>query len=244
METALAAHGKRGVKKGAGKGKKPAKSGKSKSDEKCNNCGKAGHKKPDCWSKGGKKGQGPRQKKKLTKTEMVTVAADMEDDNMFTFACTSDYAVVTETLQLPKSRLGTCVNSGATQVYSPDHLKFSNYKLIDQNITIADGRLVKAVGVGDSELELPNGSKRTNIVFKRAVYAPGLAFTYISISRLDKNPKEHAVATIPHSKGLYRITMAKETSTGDHANVASVKLYQRSTSKLLVCLLFSFHVSW
>jgi hypothetical protein len=231
-ETALAMHGKKGGKKGSGKGNK---SEKDKSDETCGNCGKAGHKTPDCWSKGGgKEGQGPRQKKKSNKTETVTVAADKEDDDMFAFACTSDYTAVAETLQLPKSKLGTCVDSGATQVYSPDRSNFSNYRSIDRDITTADGRLVKAVGVGDLELELPNGSKRTNIIFKRAVHAPGLAFTLISISRLDKanylvlfnkgmctikNPKGHVIATIPHSEGLYRIT-----NTTEHANAASGKL--------------------
>jgi hypothetical protein len=77
----------------------------------------------------------------------VTIAADKEDNNMFAFACTSDYVAVAETLQLLKSKLGTCIDSGATQVYSPDHFKFSNYRPIDHDITTADGRIVKAVGV-------------------------------------------------------------------------------------------------
>jgi len=46
-----------------------------------------------------------------------------------------------------------------------------------------------------------------------------MAFTLISISRLDKAN----IATIPHSEGLYRIIPSK-TSTGDHANAVTSKM--------------------
>ena len=62
------------------------------------------------------------------------MAADKEDTEMFAFMCTSDYAAVAETLQLPKSKLGTCVDSGASRVYFQDRAKFTNYKLIDRDI--------------------------------------------------------------------------------------------------------------
>jgi gag-polypeptide of LTR copia-type len=234
-KTALAAHGKRSGEKGARKGKKPRKSQRSEAEEVCKNCEKPEHKKPDCWSKGGgKEGKGPRQKKKSNKTKTMTIAADKEDNDMFAFVCTSDYVAVAETLQLPKSNLGTCINSGATQVYSPDCFKFSNYRPIDRDITTADGQIVKAVGVGDLELELPNGSEWTRIIFMKAVHAPGLAFTLTSISKLDKasylvlfnegmckikDPKRHTIATIPHSEGLYHIT-----NPINHANAASGRL--------------------
>ena len=89
---------------------------------------------------GGKEGQGSKQKKgKGKKSEMATVAVvDNDDKELFTFTCTSDFANVTEALQVPKSQLGTCINSGASRVYSPDSSKFANYKLIDCSITMAD----------------------------------------------------------------------------------------------------------
>jgi len=46
-----------------------------------------------------------------------------------------------------------------------------------------------------------------------------MAFTLISISRLDKAN----IATIPHSEGLYRIIPSK-TSTGDHTNAVTSKM--------------------
>ena len=102
---------------------------------------KKGHKKADCWGKGGgKEGKGPKQKKgKGKKTEMATIAA-VDDDNkeLFAFTCLSDFANITEALQVLKSWLGMCIDSGASQVYSPDSLKFTNYKSIDHGITMAD----------------------------------------------------------------------------------------------------------
>ena len=62
-ESALSAHAKKGKGKSGNK-KKHDKSSKTDSDENCENCRRPGHKKPNCWSKGGgKEGQGPKQKK-------------------------------------------------------------------------------------------------------------------------------------------------------------------------------------
>jgi len=118
---ALVANGKKGGKgkpnrkKGGDKGKK------GDSEVLCYNCEKPGHKKADCWAKGsGKEGQGPGQKKSA-KTETATVTvADNDINEMFASTCTSDYAHVAETLQVSKSKLGSCIDSGASDVYSPD----------------------------------------------------------------------------------------------------------------------------
>jgi hypothetical protein len=73
-EQALAAYGKQ---KGKGKGKADRGKGKEKalnadSEITCHNCGKTGHKKADCWAKGGgKEGQGPKQKKRARKRRQL-----------------------------------------------------------------------------------------------------------------------------------------------------------------------------
>ena len=157
----------------------------------------------------------------------------------FAFTATSDFANVAEAIQVPRSRLGTCIDSGASRVYSPDKSKFSNYKPIDRSITTADGRELKAVGMGDLEIDMPNGSKTTTVTFKNAIHAPQMAFTLISISRLDKagfqvtfkkgmctimNPKGKTIATIPHSDGLYRVVAGKTAKDGGYAAAASGKM--------------------
>ena len=78
---------------------------------------------------------------KSAKAQKAVVAvADNDKDELFAFTCTSDYANITETLQVPKSKLGSCIDSGASEVYCPDQEKFANYRLINQSITTADGR--------------------------------------------------------------------------------------------------------
>jgi Reverse transcriptase (RNA-dependent DNA polymerase)/gag-polypeptide of LTR copia-type/GAG-pre-integrase domain len=243
-ELALAAQAKKpGKKKSArGKGKDKAKS--EDADVTCDNCHKPGHKSKDCWSKGGgKEGQGPRQKKKKSeksdkteKADETAVVANDGDDGLFAFTCTSDYKEVANAIKVPKSRMGGCVDSGASRDYSPDREKFSNYQTIDRDITTADGSIVKAIGMGDLHIDLPNGSKRTAFIFKNAVHSPDLAFTLISVRRLDNagytvtfgkgmcqimNKSGRTIATIPHSDGLYRISTSKEIN---YANVSSSKI--------------------
>ena len=137
--------------------------------------------------RGRQEGQGPHQKKgKKTKTAIVA-AGDDDDKESFAFTCTSDFINVAEALSIPKSRLGTCMDSGASQVYFPDRSKFANYRMVDHSITTADGRKLKAIGMGDLDIELLNGLKTMNMTFKDTVHAPDMAFTVISISRLYKS---------------------------------------------------------
>ena len=152
------------------------------------------------------------------------VTADNEENEMFAFTCMSDYTAVADDLDAPKLRLGTCIDSGTSQDYCSDCSKFTNYKPVDRKITMADGRTLNAVRMGDLQLELPNGKIKTKMIFKNAIHAPETAFTLILISRLDKagfavnfkkgmcsinNPKGKTVATIPHSDGLYKIAARK-----------------------------------
>ena len=86
--------------------------------------------------------------------------------------------------------------------------------------------------MGDLKIDLPNGSSITKTVFKDAIHSPAMAFTLISISKLDKakfkvifhesvctiiDPKGKTIARIPHSEGLYRIdNNKKEVSQPRH----------------------------
>ena len=111
---------------------------------------------------------------------------------------------------------------------------------------MADGRSLKAVGVGDLQLELLNGSGKMKVVFKDAIHAPAMAFTLISISQLDKagffiifkkgmctikNLKGQAIRTIPHSDGLYKIATDKHLTTSKTANATSVKMLATEAHK-------------
>ena len=118
-ESTLAARTKKLAKP---KGKKKA---KTQLDVVCENCDRPGHGKPNCYLKGGgKEGQGPWQQKNLKskskQQEAVVVAMDKEEEELFAFTCTSDYMAVANGLDVLKSKLGTCIDSGASRDYCPD----------------------------------------------------------------------------------------------------------------------------
>ena len=102
--------------------------------------------------------------------------------------------------------------------------------------------------MGDLELELLNGSGKTKTIFKNTIHAPKMAFTLISISRLDRagysvtfnkgmctirNPQNSRIATIPHSNGLYKIVVTKQSTRSDSANAATGKMLISDAHKKL-----------
>ena len=196
-ESALAAHRKKPKIEKFCEGKTSEKPGLSVT---CENCNQDGHLKENYWSKGGgKEGQGPRnQKPKREKKTESAVVAESLNNELFTFTCTSDYADLPRALRIPKSHLGACIDSGASCHYCPDRERFENYQPISGwNITTADRCTLRAVGIGDVYIELPNGSKQTKAILKEVIYAPDIAFTLVSISRLD-----NAGSSITFSKGI------------------------------------------
>ena len=211
---------------------------------KCENCKGSGHNKANFWAKGGgKEGQGPRSRKgkrEEKRPEMVAIADTRHNaDNLFAFTCTFDYADVTNALNVPKSQLGAYIDSGASHHYSPHCNAFTDYCPIHNwSITTADGQKLKVVSMGNIIIKLPNGVKHTKIHLKDTIYTPNMAFTLISVSRLDevngsaifsggmctiKSTAGHIVTTIPRADGLYHILPVKDPPIIDYANVASVK---------------------
>ena len=117
LDQALATHSKRKGKGKTNQSKADGKALNADSNTVCRNCKKTGHKQEDCWGKGGgKEGQGPRQKKGKKNESAVVAATNDKDKELFAFTCTSDFANIAKALQVPKSRLGTCIDSGASRV--------------------------------------------------------------------------------------------------------------------------------
>ena len=49
---------------------------------------------------------------KSKQLEMAVVAVDNEENELFAFTCTSNYVAVADKLDMPKSKIGTCIDSG------------------------------------------------------------------------------------------------------------------------------------
>ena len=146
---------------------------------------------------------------------------------------------VADELNLPRSKLGTYIDSSTSHDYCHDRTKFTNYKPTQQEITTANGRIMTTIGMGDLQIELPNSSQKTKTIFEGAIHAPDMAFTLLSISRLDKagfsvtfkkgmctirNSKRKMITTIPHSDGLYKLMAGKSSNKSSTANAASAKI--------------------
>ena len=74
---------------------------------KCENCKGSGHDKANCWAKGGgKEGQGPRSqrgKREEKRPETAVIANTRHNaDDLFVFTCTSNYADITNALNITK----------------------------------------------------------------------------------------------------------------------------------------------
>ena len=100
---------------------------------------------------------------------------------MFTFICTTDHAAIAETLDVPRSKLGTCIDSSASKDYCPDRTKFSNYKPVQHKITTADGCLLSAIGMGDLHIKLPDRSGKTKAVLTLYMHLRWRSHSYPSV---------------------------------------------------------------
>ena len=68
---------------------------------------------------------------------------------------------------------------------SPFHEDFINFvSIIPKSIAAADQRSFQATGRGDMYIEVPNGEMSVCIMLKDVLYAPTMALTLISISRI------------------------------------------------------------
>ena len=99
---------------------------------------------------------------------------------------------------------------------------------------------------------------KTKIIFRNAIHTPDMAFTLISISRLDKagfavtfnkgicsinSPTGKTIATIPHSDGLYKIVAGKWLSKSKTANATAGKISISEAHRKLSCYeIFFFYM--
>jgi len=92
---------------------------------------------------------------------------------------------VAKGLNIPVKKRGAIMDSGATSHFCPNRSKFNNFVTIPpQKIYTADGSTLDMIGRGDVEIELPLGDQHTNVTLQNALYAPKMAFTLISTTRI------------------------------------------------------------
>ena len=161
---------------------------KGKLHKLCANCDKSSHTKEDCWAPGGgKEDQGLNQQKQGSKgKKKEESAAKTTTEEVFAFTCTSTFIGIADSLKIPPSKCGVIVDSGTSSHFCPDKSKFINLRpLKGQNIHTTNDGVIPACGIGNVSIELSNGSGKTKCILNDTIYAPDMAFTLISVSRLD-----------------------------------------------------------
>jgi hypothetical protein len=113
------------------------------------------------------------------------------------------------------------LDSGCTVHVSLYRDLFTNYTPINSiPITAANKTYFQAIGRGDVEIALPHGRETTCMVLRNVLHCPGIAFTLISMSVMDRagysftlknswlsvyTPVGALISNIPLENGLYRV---------------------------------------
>jgi Reverse transcriptase (RNA-dependent DNA polymerase)/gag-polypeptide of LTR copia-type len=106
---------------------------------------------------------------------------DMDGD---AYTTTFEYAMLVDEGGTQKTKV-ELYDSGASCHMSPFHDDFINFvPIVPKSITAADQRSFQAIGKGDVCIEVPNGETPTRIMLKDVLYAPSMALTLVSISRI------------------------------------------------------------
>jgi gag-polypeptide of LTR copia-type len=184
-----------------------------KKDAECFNCKKKGHYKAECWAKGGgdegggpkkrresdgKQGKADKQRTKEHKdsANAADTGASSEDESWAAIVEDDDAPGEGESCFLQSALIGSptrtkseaeLYDSGASRHMSPYRHLFTNLRDIPPHpITVASNRVFYAIGVGDLKIEVPrgSGSSATCVTLKDTLYAPDMAFTVVSISRI------------------------------------------------------------
>ena len=169
-----------------------------KRDVECEHCHKKGHTKPECWAKGGgDEGGGSRWKKKKKKEGEKSNAAASSEQTPDIEAWSAAENIEEEDGAIPRVPViaaqgaseAQCelYDSGASRHMSPFREQFVTYQKIDARpITAANNRVFHAIGMGDLEIDVPNGATSSRVLLKDALHAPDLCLTVVSIGRIIK----------------------------------------------------------
>jgi hypothetical protein len=212
-------------------GRRGKRKGKGEEKHTCYNCGEAGHLKHDC-KKPKKDGDKPKEsgngststgssKAIQSSAHIVEIKDTSPASSVFSAAAFSGYTA--------EDRVAILDSSCMVHV-SPYRDLFTNYTSIDSiPITATNKTYFQAIGCRDIEIAMPHGRETMHMILQNILHCPGIAFTLISMSVMDrarysftlKNswlsvyaPKGTLLSSIPLENGLYRVTM--------HSHVASI----------------------
>lgn len=159
-------------------------------ETKCNNCGKTGHWKKDCWSKGGgKEGKGPGRKRKGKgrANDSANVASSTTEEPIYSFVVATDFSKVASQI-IPTDGSVRLLDSGASRHFEPRRENFTVFRAINPKpINSADGRTFYATGEGNVTVSVKHDKTTVTFQLTDVLYSPGMPIALVSISRLVKS---------------------------------------------------------
>ena len=112
-------------------------------------------------------------------------------------------------------------DSGCSKHFTPYRDALENYADISpKSFRAANKQSMKAVGMGEMTIDIPNGADITQLKLTEVLYSPEVGYTLVSIGRLDekgftttflngqctiRGPDGNQVGAVPKIKGLYRV---------------------------------------
>ena len=172
----------------------PQKKGK-KCDIECENCHKKGHTRAKCWVKGGGNEEGGPKRRKPKDDDKSNVATSSEKmPDIETWPVIEEMEIDGVVPSVPNvaaqgsaDMQSELFDLGASRHMSPFHKSFVTFQPIEAHpITTANNKVFHAIGMGDLQIHVPNGTTLSQILLKDTLYAPDLCLTVVSIGHIVK----------------------------------------------------------
>ena len=152
---------------------------------KCTFCRKLYHTEATCYRKNGypvghlRSGQVSAQAASTSVQASYTTALNY---SAVSACCLSSAAASSSST----STLDWLIDSGASTHICAQRSSFSSLRQLEQriHINIADGRAIRALGIGDISLDVLCGTEWISNIFKDVLFAPDLKMNLLSVSRL------------------------------------------------------------
>ena len=134
--------------------------------------------------------QGGRNARQLMRANAVQEAQPAEPNEIdvnLALSSTTSITVAGIAAKTDRSERLEVYDSGATCHMSPYIDAFSDFEFITPKpIYAANNQVFEAIGKGNVQVKIPNGDTFTSATLHDVLYAPDIAFTLISLNRVDK----------------------------------------------------------
>jgi transposase InsO family protein len=150
----------------------------------CSFCKRPNHTEATCYRKNGYPAGHPRSGQ--ASAQAASTSTQASNTTAMNYSAVSVCCLSNAASSSSTSTLDWLIDSGASTHICAQRSCFSSLRPLDQpvQINIADGRAVRALGIGDIALDVLCGTEWISNIFKDVLFAPDLKMNLLSVSRL------------------------------------------------------------